>query len=486
MSGQPIPAERPAAVVPARGAVRRFFALDEDWERAGRLDRADAVVGLVTLAFSGLTLELGRSAGFLQDLTTPQWVQWLVVVTGSVILVGRRRWPLTVTVLAAAHMFVVGITMPQVMAMVTLQIVYFTAILSGVAWARSRREMALVVGGVITFMFGWLAWQFALGSGVDHIRADLATDAVREVGFVSPVAATVLLTGLVNVLYFGGAVIAGQLSWRTARQQARLAEQADLLADQSAELRRRAVVGERLRIARELHDVVAHHVSVIGVQAGAARRVLDRTPDRVDDARTALGAIEQSSREAVGQMRGLVGTLRTDGQHEPGAAPPAPPTDADRTAAPGVEGLPALAETVSAAGLQVSYSRVESPSGADPAASVPVPETISRSLYRIAQEALANVRRHSTASQVTVVLRIDHRGADSFAELEVTDNGRPRHGTSGSGLGQVGIRERAALHQGVADLGPRVGGGYRVRVRLPLARPDHADPVVHRNRMAGL
>ncbi|MFN8079343.1 MAG: histidine kinase [Kineosporiaceae bacterium] len=470
------------------GRLSRFFALDDDWVRPAVLGRSDVVVGLVTLLFCGATLELYRSSGGLQELDAPIWVQWVAVTAGALILIGRRRWPLSVASLAAAHMFVVGVTMPIVMSLVTSQVVYFVAIFSGVAWARSRREMVLVVGGLITFMFAWLGWQFALGNSLDQLREGLGADADGHFGLVSPIVAAVLVTTLINVLYFGGAVLAGQITWRGARQQARLADQAELLAVQGAELRRRAVVSERLRIARELHDVVAHHVSVIGVQAGAARRVLERNPDRLDDARAALSEIEQSSREAVGQMRGLLGALRTGADatadatseatpdatvpHDPAprreAVPggfAAYPGEADsRLSSPGVEELAALVAGSATAALNTTYTLVESPS----AAVEHLPTAVSRSLYRVAQESLANVRRHSTATKVTVVLRVDERATGGYAELEVTDDGRPRSGTSGSGLGQLGIRERVAMHHGEADIGPRIGGGYRVRVRLPL------------------
>ncbi len=425
----------------------------------------------MALGFSTFTLELTRSLGGLEELGRPTWVPWLAVALGALLLVGRRRWPLSVAVLAAAHMFVVGITMPVVMAQLSMQIIYFAAFFSGVAWARNRREMVVVVGALMAFMFVWLAWHFALGRGVDDIRDQLDADAARSFGAFRPVTAALLLTTVVNVLYFGGAVLAGQLSWRGARQQARLAEQAELLAAQSEELRRRAVVEERLRIARELHDVVAHHVSVIGVQAAAARRVLGRGPEHTEAARTALGEIEQSSREAVTQMRGLLGTLRA--HEEPDAAhrprDPAAPGDGVpvRAPAPGLADLPALVSASCGQGFTATYQMAENPRGAT--RSVPAP--LAHSLYRTAQEALANVRRHSTARRAGVVLRVDRTSTAAFAEVEVTDDGHPRSGTSGSGLGQLGIRERAASHDGVVDIGPRVTGGYRVRVRLPL-RPD--------------
>ncbi|NLT54335.1 MAG: sensor histidine kinase [Actinomycetales bacterium] len=446
-----------------RDRVAAFFAVDDPWERQGTVSGRDVVVGAVTLAFSVLALELTRSVGVLEHASEPVWTQWLAVALGAGLLVGRRRWPLTVTALAALHMFVVGVTMPAVMAQLSLQIVYFIAIMSGVAWARARRDMLVVVGIVIAFMFTWLAWQFALGSGVDEIRRGLGDDAAGDFGVVSPVAASLVLAGLVNVMYFGGAVVIGQFTWRGARQRARLAEQAELLRSQGERLRQRAVLEERLRIARELHDVVAHHVSVIGIQAGAARKVLARDPDA---AARALTEVERSSREAVTQMRGLLGTLRAvDGEDDPQRQ--------DRSPEPGLADLPALVDSHRVPGFTVSHQLVESPEGT--AARVPAP--VALTLYRTAQEALANVRRHSTARRVGVVLRVTAAPAGGYAEIEVVDDGRPRGGTSGSGLGLLGIRERVASHRGEVEIGPRGTGGYRVRVRLPLPQgPAEPEP----------
>jgi signal transduction histidine kinase len=445
--------------------VRGFFALDDDWERGGRLDRWDLLLGGLMLLLSLTTVELTRSLGALEDLRDPVWVQWLAVVLGAGMLVGRRRWPLTVTVLAGAHMFVVGMAMPAIMGQISMQIVYFCAIYSGAAWARSRREMLVVVGCVIALMFVWLAWMFALGSAVEEIVANLDENAQRDFGVVSPVTGAVLTTAIVNVLYFFGALLAGQMSWRGAQQRARLAEQAVLLREQSESLRRRAVVEERLRIARELHDVVAHHVSVIGIHAGAARRVIGRDPA---GAAQALGQIEQSSREAVGQMRGLLGALR-----EPDAVDPTPSGgSADRSPEPGLEDLPALVAEHDGPGLAVTFRLVEEPHGITARVSRPV----ALSIYRTAQEALANVRRHSTASRANVVVRVEKTGDGGYAELEVTDDGRSRPGTSGSGLGHLGIRERVASLRGEVEIGPRVSGGYRVRVRLPLAPSPSLSP----------
>ncbi|HWC09166.1 MAG TPA: histidine kinase, partial [Solirubrobacterales bacterium] len=263
---------------------------------------------------------------------------------------------------------------------------------------------------------------------------------------------------LMNLLYFAGAIVGGQVAWRGARQKAELAEQAATIAAQSGQLQRRAVIDERLRIARELHDVVAHHVAVVGVQAAAGRKLLERgRPDDIVGAAEALGNVEASAREGVTQMRSLLGTLRDPaGDAE---------TEAEgvRRPEPRLEDLPALLDEVRESGLRVDYEAV------GPVEDLSVP--LAHSVYRIVQEALANVRRHSTADRAQVVLRVDRAAAAPFAEVEITDNGRPRHGTSGSGLGLLGVRERAAVRKAEVDIGPRAVQGFRVRVRFPLDSP---------------
>ena len=136
---------------------------------------------------------------------------------------------------------------------------------------------------------------------------------------------------LINVVYFGGAIIGGQAAWRAALQRDRLAEQARTIDAQATSLQRQAVVEERLRIARELHDVVAHHVSVIGIQAAAARRVLRRDAEAAE---AALRSVETSSREAVTQMRELLGTLRVAASDEPAPTAPGRPSRGSPTCPP--------------------------------------------------------------------------------------------------------------------------------------------------------
>lgn len=448
---------RDAPPAPARRSLGQWvndtFGVDDPWVRPRpSIERRDVVLALVVALVGLVSLELVRSFGSLDEHTDASpWIQRLAVLSGALILVGRRRWPLIVALVMAGHMIVVGVTMPLVMSQFTLQGVYFIAFLTAVAWAQDRRAMVAVVGIIVIVMFAWIALQFAVGNSIDQQM--LEEEDFTPTGPIPPMVALVLLTTIVNAVYFGGAIAWGRMLWRDARLRDLLQHQADTISEQAEDLRDQAITEERLRIARELHDVVAHHVSVIGVQAAAARRVLDRNPAA---ATQALGTIESSSREAVTSMRGLLGTLRgiESIATESGSREPEPSIDQLASLAAGFE-TPTRA---------VAYSLVESEAGA--VTTVPAP--VAHSIYRTAQEALTNVEKHSSASRVTITVRIE-TSPSRYAKVEIVDNGRPRGTESlGSGLGQLGIRERAASHRAAVDIGPRAGGGYRVRVRYPL------------------
>jgi len=346
----------------------------------------------------------------------------------------------------------------------SIQVFFFVALYTAAAWGQDRRVVQGAMGVVVLGMFVWVAFLVSSASILDAIP-EIATE---QRGLITPYVAFVLYQVAVNVAYFGAAWVAGQLAWRSARQREQLRLQAITLQQQQASEARRAVLDERVRIARELHDVAAHHVSVIGVQAAAARRVLG-----VDGqaAGRALAAVEESSRAAVGEMRQLLGVLRSDaalGDHADADAA-ADADVAERSPQPGAEALDGLVTDSVAAGLQVTLDRVGRERG--------LPSTVSLSLYRTAQEALANVRRHSTARRAKMTLRYSEGGPSPWVELEVIDDGRPApSGPTGSGLGHLGMRERAALHGGSVEIGPRPLGGYRVRVRYPLPEVDAPTP----------
>lgn len=220
----------------------------------------------------------------------------------------------------------------------------------------------------------------------------------------------------------------------------------------AAEAQRRQVDEERLRIARELHDVLAHSISLIHVQAGVALELMDEQPEQ---ARTALSTIKAASKEALGEVRQVLGTLRT-----PGAAAP-------RTPAPGLARLGELADQAARAGLRVTVEeqgrRRELPPGVDLAA------------FRIVQEALTNVLRHSAARSARVLLRWEPDGLTVRVDDDGPASAAGGAAAGGSGSGLVGMRERAAALGGSAQAGPRGDGGFRVEARLPLAVAGAAD-----------
>ena len=421
-----------------------FFALDDDWVRpGGTVSRGDALFTLAVVAASLFVLELMRALGGLVEIDAPRWQQWLYTAVPALFLLTRRRFPLATAIGASIAYWAISTLEPLMASLLSTQIAYFLVILGGVAWARSRRAMAAVYAVVLFLMFLWLVWGIAVG----QVLSDMVEASDPDAWIPATIAAPLML-GVINILYFGGAVLGGQVAWRSARQRAHLEQQTVTIREQTERLRESAVIDERLRIARELHDVVAHHVSGIGVQAAAARRVMDRDPEA---AKGALARIEGGSRDAVTQMRGLLGTLRM--RESPAAAD-------DHAPEPTLGDIAEMAQARSGSGLTVVHEVVEAREG-DVAA---VPASIGHSLYRTAQEALTNVTKHSTARTARVTVRVD----GEHAEVEVTDDGRPRPGTSGTGMGQLGIRERVQSHHGIVEIGPRPLGGYRVRARIPL------------------
>jgi signal transduction histidine kinase len=202
-----------------------------------------------------------------------------------------------------------------------------------------------------------------------------------------------------------------------------------------------AVAEERARIARELHDVVAHSVSVMVLQTGAVRRLLDEHQTRE---REALGAVERTGREALAEMRRLLGVLR------------APDEQAELAPQPGLSELPALVARTEAAGLPVAL-RVEG----EPSA---LPLGIDLSAYRIVQEALTNTLKHAGPAHAEVAIRYERDSID----IEIADDGRRAPTDNGGGHGLVGMRERATLYGGELTAEAREGGGFVVHARLPV------------------
>ena len=224
----------------------------------------------------------------------------------------------------------------------------------------------------------------------------------------------------------------------------RLDEQAREIEDNRAEREQAAVLSERTRIARELHDVVAHDVSVMLVQAAAAKRTVPADPER---ARAAIAAVEETGREALGELRRLLGVLRR-GDEELALAPQ-----------PSLVRIGALVERMRATGLPVELEVGGAP--------VHLPLGVDAAAFRIVQEALVNVMRHAAATRALV--RVDYEPA--AVELVVSDDGGAEDGPIGDGRGLVNLRERVALYGGELRADRRRPYGFELRARLPIEEP---------------
>jgi signal transduction histidine kinase len=250
------------------------------------------------------------------------------------------------------------------------------------------------------------------------------------------------------LILMGAALIFGVALRVQVERSISLAVAADRAQREQEATAQAAVHEERARIARELHDVVAHNVGLIVLQAGGARSVLGTDPER---ARTALQQVEETGRQTLAEMRHLVGILRVD-------------EDADRQPLPRLERLPVLIDEARAGGLAVDME-VEGPP-------VDLPAGLELAAYRLIQEALTNVRKHAPTSRAQVRLCYE----PDRLRIEVSDDGGPSGAvrditpnTSGLGHGLIGMRERVQLYSGRMQAGPMPGGGFRVEAVLPLS-----------------
>jgi signal transduction histidine kinase len=313
----------------------------------------------------------------------------------------------------------------------------------GAAFLLTRNDLFPILPAVLIALFSavasshrprWLVWTVAIGVGVllNLVRVSADFELGRS------------LTGL---LLDSGWMIIALLLGEALRSRHALAHEAELRARQAEQTRQeeaqRRVAEERLRIARDLHDVLAHTVAVINVQAGVAAHVLDQQPDQ---ARQALIHIKDASRATLHELRALVGVLR-EGE---GPAPLTP--------TPGLDALTDLVGTVRDAGLVVDLD--------DRRTNGPLPATVDLAAYRILQESLTNAIKHGGHAPVTVSVRTD-AGA---LEVDVTNRSGagPHAHAAGSGHGIQGMRERAAALGGSLDAGPTPDGGFRVHARLPI------------------
>lgn len=383
--------------------------------RAGDLARRyglDVLLALLALA-AVLELALDRD-----DPNAPQTTLWFCIPAAAVVVLGlllRRSFPFGAPaafwLLAAAASFVDGrlITFP---AGVYIAGIVAAFLLGNVADAvLARIGLVVVLGSMATIVY----------NRPGHSAGEL---------FFLP-------------LLFGIAWLAG-FALHTRAEQADAAEARAAQAERERESAARiAVAEERARIARELHDIVAHAVSVMVLQVGAVRHKL---PEELAEDRDALRGVEQAGRTALAEMRRLLAAMRRDGD-EPELAPQ-----------PGLDSLRTLAADVARAGLHVEL-HVEGEA-------VPLPRAIDLSAYRIVQEGLTNALKHARASRADVTLRY----LPGELEIEVRDDGESGGpaGTNGPGFGLVGIRERVKIYGGELTAGTAAEGGFVLDARLPL------------------
>ncbi|MEV6567206.1 sensor histidine kinase [Streptomyces kronopolitis] len=382
----------------------------------------DSFWAVVLLGFSALPIVFDGT-GVVHTVATVVFTLGLCLVVAL-----RRKAPVKMLLLTAAigvGQLIIGVQ-PMLGDFGMLVIAYTVASAPAVPrWASRCALFGAVAGPALTF------WRYA---NEDHQSLQMRIFSV------------VLIT-----VPFVLAWVLGD-SMRTRRAYwAQLEERAARLEKEREAQSRIAVAAERARIARELHDVVAHNVSVMVVQADGAAYVLDTAPDQT---RQALETISGTGRQALAEMRRLLGILRTGEQAESGEYVPQP----------GVEQLSDLVDQVRGAGLPVDF-RTEGESQE-------LPSSVELTVYRIVQEALTNTRKHG-GPDVRATVRVSYRGED--LELLVEDDGRgAQHeyyeegGADGLGHGLIGMRERVGMVGGSLTAGPRPGGGFRIGAVLPL------------------
>ncbi|MCC2032521.1 sensor histidine kinase [Microbacterium allomyrinae] len=397
--------------------------------------RNDVWLAAALLLGAVLSVALGSATGIYVSETTPGMEWALLYALGlAAPLAVRRRFPEIVAV-TIALVFFAGVS-ARIPEFYVSNIAMFISMYTVGAWVDNRRRALYVRVAIIVGMFVWLlitTFQAAIDPG---------DEALSQAGLFSPFAAMMLIQFLVNAAFFGGSYYLGDRAYAGALSRAALEERTHELEREREVTAAQAVALDRVRIARELHDVVAHHVSAMGVQAGAARAVLDRDPDA---ARRTLLGVEASARSALHELRQLLETLRT------------PHADADVGSAVHLTGLPDLVAHANANGLPTALTIVGDP--------VEVPELVQVNVYRVAQEALTNARRHGGPDAAADV-RLRY-GSDAI-ELEVANSGRVPTTPMRPGLGLVGMRERATASGGTLDAGPRTRGGFLVRLRVPV------------------
>jgi signal transduction histidine kinase len=363
----------------------------------------------------------------------PAWLDWASALLMTVPIAARRRYPW-----AALGIVAVGTILASIGGLRPAPFPALAYVLYWVALTGPRRPAAaaliLALAGVVT--------AFAASTSLTALSPGGSAAAVPSL----------LFTGLTQV--------AAWAIGRTVRQQRAytggLAEQATQRAQAEIDAARSAVTEQRLRIARDLHDVVAHSVSLMTVQAGAARMLAGSRPEEAGEL---LTAIETTGRDCLRETRRVVGVLRDDDLM---AAAPAGANAAEGGlwSAPGLRDLPGLAARA-AAGVTVTVAALGTPRD--------LPAAIELTAYRIIQESLTNVVRHSSADQCHVALTYGARELTVKVTNSPVGPRAPLASSHGAGYGLIGMRERVLMHEGRFSAGPTACGGFAVTATLPLS-----------------
>ncbi|MGV4887409.1 sensor histidine kinase [Streptomyces viridosporus] len=382
------------------------------------LDAALAA-GVLVCMLAGSFVDPHGPDGITWELRAPDPLSLVLMTLGAAALAFRRRAPRRVLALAGGACVVESVTgdprAPVAMCAVVALYTVASTTDRPTTWRIGLLTTTVLTGTAM--IAGPLPW---------YAQENLAIFAWTGIGATA-----------------GDAVRSRRAFVRAIRERA---ERAERTREEEA---RRRVAEERLRIARDLHDVVAHHIALINVQAGVAAHVMDRRPDQ---AKEALAHVREASRSALGELRATVGLLRQSGDPE---APTEP--------APGLDRLDELAGTFRSAGLRVEVARADQ--------GTVLPAAVDLAAYRIVQEALTNVRKHAgdaAKAEVSVVRVGPH------IEITVLDDGTGDDqdgapgGGPGGGHGLLGMRERVAALRGTLTTGPRYGGGFRVHAILPV------------------
>jgi len=378
-------------------------------------------LALVGLAFLNLYINWGVESTLRAVLA--------IVLTLLIILpfTLRRRYPLAVLVVMTVGTLVYrSLNIPESSFTVfALLLGFFSAGAYG-----NRRWRGWVCGLTATVTIGFLTYSVFF----------------IERGWIFPVktALSQVSAVLSEAFLFGAAWWIGDVFRIRRERELELQERTLQLEHERDENARRAVLDERVRIAREIHDVVAHHVSVMGIQAGAARRILKQQPEKANEV---LSQIETSSRQAVNELQRLLGFLRQQSQVD------------ELAPQPSLKQLDTLVVHMREAGLSVEVKTEGELQS--------LPPGIDLSAYRIVQESLTNTLKHAGPASAVVTIRF----TDSALELEIQDDGHnltQKEGLEGKGRGLIGMRERVSLHGGEFSAGRAPGFGFIVRAKLPL------------------